>query len=238
MSKLGDLGENLAIEILSRPQNGFVKVRNLNTDYPNHPYVDLYTERNGERYVISVKTRRKYGADGALNASYNLLEKRTGVIEEELAQVKALAHEYNATAAWVVIAGEASVFSVYFGIFEDILRSGRYSIPMKPADLPGYECMAENEPHYYPEFAREGTDAAVKSDKDMFSAAYPNITTWVRNGGWMEIGRDYNVQSFIRALDEGGMIWEGEHQYSTMDAAFKALDAGIIAFLNEQGIKL
>ena len=54
----------------------------------------------------------------------------------------------------------------------------------------------------------------------------------------MEIGTDYNVQSFIRALDEGGMIWEGETQYPTMDAAFQALDAGIAVFVKEQGINL
>ena len=50
MSKLGDLGEKIAAEVLSRPQNGFVKVRNLNTEYPNHPYVDLYAEPNSEKY--------------------------------------------------------------------------------------------------------------------------------------------------------------------------------------------
>ena len=238
MSKLGDLGEKIAVEVLSRPQNGFVKVRNLNTEYPNHPYVDLYAERNSERYVISVKTRRRYRADGELNDSYNLLEKRKGVIEDEFAQVKALAHEYNAIAAWIVIAGDASVFSVYFGLFEDILRAKRYSIPMKPADLAGYVCLAENEPHHYPEFAREGTGVVVKPDKDIFAIAYPNITAWVRGGGWIEIGSDYNVSSFLRALDEGGMVWEGEDDYDTMDEAFQALEVGIAAWVKEQGIKL
>jgi hypothetical protein len=74
--------------------------------------------------------------------------------------------------------------------------------------------------------------------KDVFTADYPCITAWVQSGGLIEMGTDYNVRSFIRALDEGGIIWEGEPQYPTMDAAFKALDAGIAAFLNEQGIKL
>ncbi len=54
----------------------------------------------------------------------------------------------------------------------------------------------------------------------------------------MEAGKDYNVRSLIRALDEGGIIWEGETEYPTMDAAFEALDFGIAAFLQEKGIKL
>lgn len=241
MSKLGDLGEKIAIDILSRPQNGFVKVRDLNIEHPNHPYVDLYAERNGARYVISVKTRRKYGADGTLNDSFNLIEKSKGVAEnefEEFELVKALAQEYNATAAWVMVVGEASVFSVYFGLFDDILRLRRYSVPMKPNDLARYDCLAENEPHQYPDFVRAKTGIVIKPDKDVFAINYTSVTAWAQNGGLIEIGNDYNVQSFIRALDEGGMIWEGEPQYPTMDAALKALDAGIAAFLNEQGIKL
>ena len=244
MSKLGDLGEKIAVEVLSRPQNGFVNVRNLNTEHPNHPYFDLYAERNGTRDVISVKTRREYGADGNLNDHFNLLEKSKGSVENEFQEfelVKAKAQEYNATAAWVMVVGGSSVFSAYFGLFEDVQRSGIYSVRMKPIHLAEYECLVENEPHQYPDFIRAKTGTVMKPDaepKDVFTADYPCITAWVQSGGLIEMGTDYNVRSFIRALDEGGIIWEGEPQYPTMDAAFKALDAGIAAFLNEQGIKL
>jgi len=237
MSKLGDLGEKIAVDILSRPQNGFVKVRNLNTEHPNHPYVDLYAERNGERYVISVKAHRKYGADGALNSHFNLLEKSKKVAESEFELVKALAQEYNATAAWVMIVGEASVFSAYFGLFEDILRLGIYSVRMKPTYLAGYECLAENESHQYPDFVRVETGVEMKPDKDVFTANYPSITAWVQDGGLIEIGSDHNTDSFIRALDEGGIIWQGGADYSTMDAAFKALEIGIAAWLTKQGLR-
>lgn len=237
-SKLGDLGEDIAIDILSRPQNGFLKVRNLNTEHPNHPYVDLYAERNGEKYVISVKTRRKYGTDGKLNSSYNLIEKRQGVSGDEFELVKAWAHKYDAIAAWVTVVGEASVFSVYFGLFADILGAGRYSIPMKTIDLAGYECMADNEPHQYPEFVREESNVVMKSDGDVFTTDYPNITAWVEDGGFIEIGTDHNTASFIRALDEGGIIWHGATEYPTMDAAFKALEDGIAGWLAKQGIAL
>ena len=42
-----------------------------------------------------------------------------------------------------------------------------------------------------------------------FEGTYPNITRWLTHG-WIEIGEDEYSKSFIRALDEGGMVWEGE----------------------------
>lgn len=75
--------------------------------------------------------------------------------------------------------------------------------------------------------------------EDEFADKYPAITAWVRNGGYIEIGQtSYELPAFVKALDEGGMIWEGELKYDTMDEAFQALENGIAAFLKEQGIKL
>jgi hypothetical protein len=65
-------------------------------------------------------------------------------------------------------------------------------------------------------------------------ARYPNIASWVQDG-WIEIGRDDYSRSFVRALDIGGMVWEGESEYPTLDAALRALDAGIAAWLEEHG---
>ncbi len=78
----------------------------------------------------------------------------------------------------------------------------------------------------------------AKQAEDKFAAQYPSLTAWVQGGGWIEIGTDYNVHSFLRALDEGGMIWEGEDEYDTMDEAFQALEAGIASYVKEQGIQL
>lgn len=244
MSKLGDLGEDIAVEVLSRPQNGFVNVRNLNTEHPNHAYVDLYAERNGTRYVISVKTRRKYGAAGNLNDHFNLLEKSKGSEKNEFQEfelVKAKAQEYSATAAWVMVVGESSVFSAYFGLFEDVQKLGIYSVRMKPVYLAKYECLVENEPHQYPDFIRAKTGTVMKPDaepKDVFTANYPNVTTWVQSGGLIEMGINHNTNSSVRALDEGGIIWQGRTEYPTMDATFEALEAGIAAWLTKQGIIL
>jgi hypothetical protein len=70
---------------------------------------------------------------------------------------------------------------------------------------------------------------------DTFEQTYPHIARWVREYGWIEIGYDDYRRSFARALDGGGLIWEGEGPYPTMDAALQALEAGITEWLRDQG---
>jgi hypothetical protein len=65
-----------------------------------------------------------------------------------------------------------------------------------------------------------------------FEARYPHIASWVRDG-WIEIGHDECGRSFLRALDIGGLVWEGDDQYATLDEALQALDAGIAAWVEE-----
>lgn len=67
---------------------------------------------------------------------------------------------------------------------------------------------------------------------DAFAAAYPNVARWVlEEGGWIELGPDEFSSSFIRALNAGGLIWEGDDEYRTLDAAFADADAGIAEWL-------
>jgi len=69
-----------------------------------------------------------------------------------------------------------------------------------------------------------------------FEQRYPQIAHWVMGGGWIEIGREDGFShSFVRALDEGGMVYEGEASYATMDDALQALETGIGAWLEENG---
>lgn len=63
---------------------------------------------------------------------------------------------------------------------------------------------------------------------------YPHIARWVKTQGWIEIGSDDYRSSFVRALDEGGMVWEGAASYPTLDAALRALDAALRDWLREQ----
>jgi hypothetical protein len=44
---------------------------------------------------------------------------------------------------------------------------------------------------------------------ELVEQAYPHIARWVTAHGWIEIGSDGYSRSFVRALDEGGMVWEG-----------------------------
>ncbi len=53
--------------------------------------------------------------------------------------------------------------------------------------------------------------------------------------GWIEIGRDDFSQSLIRVLDSGGMIWEGQDNYASLDAALRAADAAIAVWFEDNG---
>ncbi len=72
----------------------------------------------------------------------------------------------------------------------------------------------------------------ARPSPDSFEARYPNIASWVQDG-WIEVGRDEGGQSFVRALDRGGLAWEGEGPYGSIDEALAALDAGIAEWLEE-----
>ena len=67
---------------------------------------------------------------------------------------------------------------------------------------------------------------------DSFEARYPHIASWVQDG-WIEMGHDDCGRSFVRALDMGGLAWEGEGPYANLEEALRALDAGIAAWLAE-----
>jgi len=65
-----------------------------------------------------------------------------------------------------------------------------------------------------------------------FDERYPNVAAWVRDG-WIEIGRDEYSRSFIRVLDIGGLVWEGEEEYENVDEALSASEVEISARLEE-----
>ena len=65
---------------------------------------------------------------------------------------------------------------------------------------------------------------------------YPNIDRWVyEHEGLIEIGYDVDspLNSFVRALDCGGMLWEGKDSYDSLDEAMQDLDAGLEAVLKD-----
>jgi hypothetical protein len=56
---------------------------------------------------------------------------------------------------------------------------------------------------------------------------FPHLARWVAEFGWIEIGHDDYSQSFVRALDSGGMVWEGKRSYTSLDHALRALDRAL-----------
>jgi len=68
-----------------------------------------------------------------------------------------------------------------------------------------------------------------------FETTYPAIVEWVEFRGWIEIGRDDYRRSMIRALDEGGMVWEGKTHYASMDELLRDLENGLIVWREGNG---
>lgn len=62
---------------------------------------------------------------------------------------------------------------------------------------------------------------------------FPHLTEFVMTHGWIEIGQDDYSRSFVRALDIGGMIWEGRETYATLDEALHALDTALEEWMKE-----
>ena len=70
--------------------------------------------------------------------------------------------------------------------------------------------------------------------RSTFADRYPNVDRWVRGYGWIELGEDLPGRAFVLALDEGGIIWEGDAAYPSVDDALRALDAALGARLRER----
>jgi hypothetical protein len=68
-----------------------------------------------------------------------------------------------------------------------------------------------------------------------FEQVYPNIAQWVKFRGWIEMGQDDCNRSMARALDIGGMVWEGKAKYASLDELLHDLENGLIAWQEENG---
>ena len=45
---------------------------------------------------------------------------------------------------------------------------------------------------------------------------------------------DPQTRSFIRVLDEGGLIWKGRRSYPTLDAALADAEAGVARWMKDE----
>lgn len=71
-------------------------------------------------------------------------------------------------------------------------------------------------------------------DLEASDERYPHLAAWVRDRGWIEIGSDEFSWSGIRILDSGGLIWESDEDYESLDATLAAADA-VLAELEADG---
>ena len=115
---LGELGELFAIKALVDQQ--FDRIRNLNDTKNNYPFFDLAAEKNGEKYLITVKARNKYQKDRTVNTSYKLGKDPQGHAEAEKAR--------GITACWIAVQFDSMDYSLYFGKIEAL--GSRTRIPM------------------------------------------------------------------------------------------------------------
>lgn len=136
---LGELGELFALKALV--DNKFDRIRNLNDDSMNETFADIECEKDGLRYVISVKARNKYQKNGKLNSRYNL---GSTVYEKALIAE----NKYNASAYWIAIQFDHKSFSIYFGSLKEL--NGSKAIPVDKCEkgLVG-EIWEHNKRHYF-----------------------------------------------------------------------------------------
>ena len=63
--------------------------------------------------------------------------------------------------------------------------------------------------------------------KGTLAKAYPNVAYWITGRGRIELGVEYYSESIIRVIDEGGLVWEGQEHYDTLEEALAEADAAI-----------
>jgi hypothetical protein len=80
---------------------------------------------------------------------------------------------------------------------------------------------------------RREQSATTTSRPCSFEELYPIIAAWVSNGGWIEIGYEIQGGSFARALDDGGMVWEGKKRDRSIDEVLKEMEKGIRKWTGE-----
>ena len=136
---LGELGELFALKALVDKK--FNRIRNLNDNLMNEKFADIECEKDGLRYIISVKARNKYQKDGKLNSRYNL---GANVYKKALSAEK----KYNTSAYWIAIQFDHRSFSIFFGSLKEL--NGSKAIPVDKCEkgIIG-EIWEFNKRHYF-----------------------------------------------------------------------------------------
>jgi hypothetical protein len=65
------------------------------------------------------------------------------------------------------------------------------------------------------------------------SIKYPNITDLVNAGGGLNIEYTWEMGVLAIAFDEGGTVWEGKKNYSSIEALLDDAEQGIGKWIEE-----
>lgn len=140
---LGKIGEEIAMEVLVN--NEYQNVINLNKIYPNIKFCDVYAEKNGFKYIFSVKARNKFEFDKKrhafrLNSRYKLGNKCHLFAEEQK-------FKFNAIPAWITISLDKKTYSAYLGLMSEL--KGNTGVNMTQKATENYTILAINQTHLY-----------------------------------------------------------------------------------------
>ena len=136
---LGELGELFGIKALV--DNSFEKIVNLNDKKMNYPFADLYAEKNGKRYIISIKARNKYQKNHTLNSRHNLGS-------NAYINAAAAEKEYDAEAYWMAVQFDVLTVSIYFGSLAELSQSN--GIPIRKCESGSVgTCFVKDKNHYF-----------------------------------------------------------------------------------------
>ncbi len=136
---LGELGELFAIKALVDKK--FDRVRNLNDRKLNEPFADIECEKDGKKYIVSVKARNKFQIDGKLNSRYNL---GTNAYDKAATSER----KHNAKAHWMAIQFDKKNYSIYFGTLDEL--NGSKAIPVGKCEKREIgEVWVNNKRHYF-----------------------------------------------------------------------------------------
>jgi len=136
---LGELGELFGIKALV--DNKFEKIVNLNDIKMNYPFADLYAEKDGKKYVISIKARNKYQKNGTLNSRYKLGS-------NAYSKAKYAAKEWKAEAYWMAVQFDKKRVSIYFGSLAELNQSNGIPIRKCESGTVG-TCLVKDKKHYF-----------------------------------------------------------------------------------------
>ncbi len=113
---------------------------------------------------------------------------------------------------------------------QDLLRQGLIRGELQGRTWRFYVLQAPAAPiHAQGVAAAQSSQSATPAETN-----YPHVARWVQDFGWIEIGQDDYSRSMVRALDIGGMIWEGKASYATLDGALKDLDQALAAWFKAE----